>query len=146
MLGHRQIVFKSNQENPVKAVAARRPEMKLENSPKYHSAANGMVESAVQREIGLTTVLKDTLQGNTKQATEPNTQVMTFMANHAATITNRFPAEQDGKTPMEKARETTANREMAELREKVLFPPITKYNKENRLDVRWEYGLFMDVA
>ena len=32
--------------------------------------------------------------------------------NHAATIINRFPVEQDGKTPMEKARGTTANREI----------------------------------
>ena len=43
VLGQRQIVFKSDQENLAKAVqrelAARRPEMKLENSPKYHSAA-----------------------------------------------------------------------------------------------------------
>ena len=68
VLGHRQIIFKSDQENPAKAlqreIAARRPEMKLENSPKYHSAANGAVENAVQRVIGLVRVLKDALGAN----------------------------------------------------------------------------------
>ena len=42
--GHRQRVFKSDQENPVKAVQreleARRPEMKLGDSPQYRSTAH----------------------------------------------------------------------------------------------------------
>ena len=56
--GHKQIVFKSDQQNPVNSVqrelAVRRPEMKLENNPRYHSAADGMVENAVQRVMRLT--------------------------------------------------------------------------------------------
>ena len=40
--------------------------MKLENSPKYHSAANGVVENAVQRVIGFSRVLKDVLEANIK--------------------------------------------------------------------------------
>ena len=87
--------------------------MKLVSSPKHHSAANGMVENAVQRVTGLTKVVKDALG--------PKTSVMTFMVNHAATIINRFSVDQDGKTPMEKARGTTANREMAEFGEKIPF-------------------------
>ena len=98
MVGHRQIVFNSDQENPVKAVqrelTARRPEMKLENCPKYHSAANGMVENAVQRVIGLIRVLKDALEANIKQAIEPKTPVTTFMVNRAATIVKRFSVDQ----------------------------------------------------
>ena len=113
VLGHRHVVFKSDQENPVEAnqreLAARRPEMKLENSPKYHSAANGMVENAVQRVIGLARVLKDALEADIKQAVEPNTPVMTFMVNHASTIINRFSVDTDGMAPMERARGTTAN-------------------------------------
>ena len=57
---HRQVVFKRDQENPVKAAqrkfAARRPEMKLDNSTKYHSAANGMVANAVQGVFSMTRV------------------------------------------------------------------------------------------
>ena len=112
MLGHRQIVFKSDRENPVKAVsekelAARRPEMTLENSPKYHSAANGVVESNWVEQGA------EGRAGGQHQAVEPNTAVMTFMVNHAATIIDRFSVDQDGQTPMEKARGTTANRELA---------------------------------
>ena len=54
---------------------------------------------------------------------------MTFMVSHAATIINRFSLEQDGKTSTENALETTANRIMAEFGEKILFQPMTKYNK-----------------
>ena len=65
----------------------------------------------MQRVIGWTRVLKDALEANIKQAMEPNTPVMSFMVNHAATIIMRFSVGQDGKTPMEKARGTTANRD-----------------------------------
>ena len=49
---------------------------------------------------------------------------------------------------MEKARETSANRELSEFGEAMLFRPMTKtkYNKENKLDVRCQYGLFRGVA
>ena len=149
VLGHRQIVFKSDQENPVKAVqrelAARRPEMKLENSPKYHSQANGAVENAIQRVIGLTRVLKDALEANIGEGIEPNMAIMSYMVTHAATLINRFSVDVDGRTPFEKARGTAARRELAEFGEKVLYQPMAKYNKNRKLDVRWEYGVFLGV-
>ena len=45
---------------------------------------------------------------------------------------------------MEKAHGTTANMDVAEFGEKMLFQPMTKYNKGNKLDVRWQYGLFFN--
>ena len=108
VLGHRQIVFKSDSQAQ-REFAARQPEMMLKNSPKSHSAASGIVENAVPRIIGLTRVLQDALEANIKQTIEPNTPVMTFMASHAATIINRVSVDQHGRTPMEKARGTTAN-------------------------------------
>ena len=120
VLGHRQIVFKSDQETSITALqrelAARRLEMRLENSPNYHSVANGRVENAVQRVIGFTRSLTDALEANIRQAIEPNMPVMTFMVNHAATIINRFSVDQDGRTPMEKARGTAANRDSGRIR------------------------------
>ena len=68
VLCQRQVLLNGDQENPVKAVqrelAARRPEMKLENSPTYHSAANGTVKTQYSAGWG-----------------EP--RGMTFMVNHA---------------------------------------------------------------
>ena len=43
------------------------------------------------------------------------------MVIHAATVINRFSVDQDQRTPMEKTRGTTANHEMAEFGEKILF-------------------------
>ena len=58
VLGHRQPVFKSEHDNPVKAVqrelTTRRPEVQSENSRKYHAAANGMVENAVREWVDQT--------------------------------------------------------------------------------------------
>ena len=66
---------------------------------------------------------------------------MTFSENHVAMIINRFSVDQDGKTPMEQARGTTANRETAEFGEKILFQPMTKCKKGNKLDVSWQLGV-----
>ena len=107
VLDHRQIVFKSHQENPVRAVqkelAARRPEVKVQPKAPFGSKWYG------GRVIGLIRVLKDALEANIKQAIEPNTPVVTFMVNHAGTIINRFSVDKDCKTPMDKARGTAAN-------------------------------------
>ena len=80
----------------------------------YHSSANGMMANAVQLVIGLMRVLKDAVKANIMQTIQPSTLVMTFMVSHAAAIINRFSVDQDGKSPMKKARGTDANREMAE--------------------------------
>ena len=69
------------------------------------------------------------------------------MVSHAATISEHiFSVDKDGRTQIEKARGTTANREIADFVEKILFQSMTKCNKGNKLDVRWQYGLFMGVA
>ena len=56
--------------------------------------------------------------------------VMMFMVNRSATIINRFSMDLDGTTPMEKARGTTANCEMAEFGEKILFQPNDKVEQD----------------
>ena len=58
------------------------------NPAEYHSAANWLMETAVQRAVGLTRVLEDVLETNKKPTIEPNMPIMTFMVNHAATIIN----------------------------------------------------------
>ena len=84
----------------------------------------------MQHVIGFTRSLTDALEANIRQAIEPNMPVMTFMVNHAATIINRFSVDQDGRIPMEKARGTAANREMAEFGEKNPVPTDDKVQED----------------
>ena len=95
----------------------------------------------MQGVIGFTRVLNDASEAIFGRGIEPNTRVITFTVNHSEPIINRFSVDQDGETPMEKARGTTAYRDMAEFGEKLMFQPMTKYNKGNQLDVRWQCGL-----
>ena len=130
VLGPRSVVFKSERKHPVKVqseLVARRPEVRMDSSPTYQSVALGKVENALQRVIRLTGCAVG--RSEAKQAMEPNTRVMTFVVNQAATITNRFSVHQDGKTPMKKARGTTANREMAEVRGENTVPAHDEVQK-----------------
>ena len=60
------------------------------------------------------------MEANVTQAIEPNMPVMMFMVNRSATII-MLSMDLYGTTPMEKARGSTANCEMAEFGEKILF-------------------------
>lgn len=66
LLGHREIAFKGDQEPSIKRVrseeAARRPGIKLDNSPVGASPANGLLENAVKRVIDLTRRITDSLE------------------------------------------------------------------------------------
>ena len=65
---------------------------------------------------------------------------------HGASDRAEHASDDVGKTTMEKARGTTANREVAEFGEKVSFQPMMKYSKGKTLDVRWQHGLFLGVT
>ena len=71
---------------------------------------------------------------------------MTLLVNHTATIVNIFSVDQDGKTPMQKARGTTANKEMERVQGEKTVPANEEVQPRNNFDVRWQYGLFMGVV
>ena len=117
MEGSRRGGHGSDLENPVQAVK-RRACLQLDSQhevlkrPKVPFGSKRHGGTRELRMIVLTRVPKDTPEANVMQMIEPNTLIITFMVNHTATTINRFCVDQDGKTLMEKARETTANNEM----------------------------------
>ena len=71
LLGHRKIMFKSDQEPAIvalqKEVNVRRPGVALENSLVGESETNGLVENAIQRVTGMVRTIKSAL-GDQHQA------------------------------------------------------------------------------
>ena len=107
--------------------------MKLENSVKYHSAANGMVENAVQRVTVLTRVLKDTMEAKIKQATEPKHSADAIHGEPCSNHHRQILYGSGRQDPLSRriGRRPPAHREMAEFGEKILFQPM-KYNNGKR--------------
>ena len=116
--------------------------MKLENSPKHHPAANGMVQkrSTARDWVDQSTEGRIGYEHHADNRTEH--PVMTFMvsscSNHHQqdslwTRTARHRWRRHAGRPQTDKK--------LELGEKVSIQPMTKYNKMNKLDVRWQHGL-----
>ena len=108
----------------------------MKPSSNNHSAANGVVENAVQSVVGLTRIVKVALKTMIKETAKPKMPTITFIVNHVATIIDRI-------TVPDKMRGTGANSEQAELGDQVWFSPIPKYNKATQLE---KHGLFLSIA
>ena len=85
-MGHRHIVLRSDQDNPVKAEERDEigEEPKISVSSKRHGGERAVRDWVNQGADGRTGV------ENIKQAVESNAPVMTFRVNHVATFINRF--------------------------------------------------------
>ena len=90
----------------------------------------------VQSVLGLTRVLNCALEANIRQATQPNTPVMTFM------VETRQPLSTDSLWIRRRAR---GKQRSGKSSARILFQPVTKYNEGNTLDMKWQFGLFMGV-
>ena len=150
ILGHRDIVFKSDQEPAMVAVQQeirlRRPGTALENSAIGESETNGMVENAIRRVTGLTRTLKSALESRIGKQVPNNSSVIPWLVNHAANIINYFGIGEDGKTPMQKAKGVNNVRELPEFGELVLYIPSGARAAKSKMDARWEFGVFLGVS
>ena len=86
VLGHRHIVFCSDQDNPVKAERDEiGEEPKVSVSSKSYGGERAARDSVDQGADGRTGV-----EANIKQPVDSNAPAITFRVNHAATFINRF--------------------------------------------------------
>ena len=135
VLGCSQIVFKRDIEYfataPLREPPARRREMTWDTGSMQLSVWRWLVDTGAQRTHSLTGVL----QGPTSGTNEPHMPIMKCMVRHASALINRLSFDQHGRTPLENARGTSANREVAEVGERMLFQPIT-----GKANVRWSMG------
>ena len=146
--GYKKVILKSDQENPITALARRakeewQGEIILENSPKGESKSNGEIERAVQEVQGIARSLREDLVVYGKLKIEDNSPLLTWLIRHAGHTYTLFhkgePA--DGMTPYQRSK----GKEW-----KIALPPfgeIVEYRirTSNKLHPRWAEGIFLGV-
>ena len=146
-----EIVLKSDQEPAIGALMAdvvktRGAEITVvEKSPVGSSGSNGVVERGVQGIEGMIRTLKSACEERLGSKIKPEEKLVVFMAEYAAYLLNRMEVGKDGKTAYERCRGKRATILAIEFGEKLLWKVRMK-NKLEKINPRWEYGVFVGVS
>ena len=148
-LGHREIVFKGDQEPAAQAVqrsiAERMPTVALENSPVHDPQANGAIENAIQRVVGLTRVHKSQLEERLEHEIPANWAIMSWLVGFAAMVLTRYARNDEGRTPLEHIKGKRKPRDIPNFAERVLYLDPNRDGKA-KLDMKWKVGFFVGVV
>jgi hypothetical protein len=108
------------------------------------SGSNGVVERGVQSVEGVIRSLLSALEDRTGAKIRAEEKIVAFMAEYAAYLTNRLEIGKDGKTAYERNKGKRGTVLAIEFGEKLLWKTRPKAKME-KLNVRWEYGVFVGI-
>ena len=145
-----EIVLKTDQELAIDAlmedvVKTRGERITLrENSPVGSSGSNGVVERGVQSVEGVIRTLRSAFEERIGMRVKAEEKIVTFLAEYAAYLINKREIGKDGKTAYERNKGKRGEVLAVEFGEKLLWKVRAK-NKMEKLNPRWEYGVFVGV-
>ena len=145
-----EIILKSDQEPAIEAlmkdvVKTRGEKITLmERSPAGSSGSNGVVERAVQSVEGVIRTLLSALEERTGAKIGAEERIVVFLAEYAAYLLNRLEVGKDGKTAYERNKGKKGMVMAVEFGERLLWKTRPK-DKMEKLNPRWEYGVFVGI-
>ena len=116
----------------------------LEKSPVGSSGSNGVVERGVQGVECLIRTLLSACEERYGIRIKLQEKLVIFMAEYAVYLINRLEVGKDGKTTYERCRGKRSTVMAIEFGEKLLWK-VRQKNKLEKLNPRWEYGVFVGV-
>mgnify|MGYP001254926542 CR=1 FL=1 len=151
--GGMDVIIKSDQEQAIEVLMKDLVELRgdtkarrtiVEESPVKSSGSNGKVERGALTVEGHIRVMKSAFEGRIKRKVDAERRVVTFMAEYAAYLINRLEVGKDGKTGYERSKGKKAKVLGIEFGEKLPWKKRTK-DKMEKINTRWEYGIFVGV-
>ena len=145
-----EILLKTDQEPAIDAlmddvVKTRGEKITLrEKSPVGSSGSNGVVERGVQFVEGVIRTLLSALEERIGVKIKAEEKIVIFLAEYAAYLLNKREVGKDGKTAYERNKGKKGEVLAVEFGEKLLWKVRPK-NKMEKLNARWEYGVFVGV-
>ena len=116
----------------------------LKKSPGSSSGSNGVVEREVQCVEGLIKAQLSACQERLGARIILEEKIVIFMAECAAYLINQLEVGKDGKTACEGCRGKRATVMTIEFGEKLVWK-VRQKNRLEKLNRRWEYGVFVGV-
>ena len=115
----------------------------IENSPVGASASNGVMERGVQALEGMIRVLKDALETRWGVEIDSNHKIISWIAEYAAVLLNRYEVGHDGKTGYERTRGKPSKIMGIEFGEKLLFRRHPIGQRLAKMESLWVTGIFV---
>ena len=157
--GVRNMVYKSDQENSLKAcideavrsvggTATEDDDAVLCAVPEYsavgESASNGKAERSVQQLEDQVRTLKSALEERIGARLGSTHSVMRWLVRHCSSILTRFAVNPDGRTPYQVTHGKRAVDKLVEFGERVYYyvPKRARF----KLDLRWRLGVCLGIA
>ena len=143
------IIAKSDQEEAIKLLLkdlreAREGRTILEESPVQSHGSNGIVERGVQSIEGQVRTMKLGLEERLGMDIDAEERIVNFLPEYAGYLLNRLEVGKDGKTPYERNKGKKATVLGIEFGEK-LFWKTKAGQKMQKINARWEYGIFVGI-
>ena len=117
----------------------------VENSPVGSSASNGVVERAIRSVSQQIRVMKDTLEHKAKITIGARHPLMTWLAEYAGHLLNRFEVAHDGTTSYERLKGKSANTLGIEFGESILWKRRPVGGALAKAVCLWEDGIFLGI-
>ena len=153
-LGYTELVLKGDGESALvqvmNDVKRQRPHKTiLEHPPAYDLLSNGAVEKAVDQFMCQFRAIKIGLERRIGKRVETNWPVLTWVAEHAAMMLNRYQVGRDGRTAYRRTvRERMCSESFVEFGEQVHVKhkrrPQT--NRKQSLDSKWKTGTWVGMT
>ena len=145
------IIVKNDQEPSmqyfIKDLIESRPDNKtiLEESPVKSSGSNGVAERGVQGIEGHIRALYLALQHRLQTKVDCRERIIAFIPEYAAYLMNRLEVGKDGKTVYERIKGKKPTVLGIEFGEKLLYKVRPVGSKLEKINSRWEHGIFVGI-
>ena len=146
-----ELILKSDGEPSVKAVrdALGRyhgGRVTPEQPPPGESQANGRVEEAGKTIRGMVKVFKDVIEHNIGEKLSTEAIILQWLVRWSAMLISRFKIGSDGKTSYERQRGRRCQIEVVPFGEMVHYRRLSDKEPKNKLESRWEQGVWLGHA
>ena len=149
--GHagKTIILRSDQEGPIEVVKRGLAEIRvgeslIEDTPKGESSANGRGEDAGKRSRDQARVVKDQVEWKGNGILDIKGDAMRWLVRWASMILTRYHKGKYNKTPWERMHGGEAcSLEVVPWGERVWYKKLKDGGKDNKMDSRWEEGIWL---
>ncbi len=150
-LGYARLILKSDQEPAIlelrkeiiNGTMNRQCEIIEEDALVKESRSNGMIENAIREVQGMVRTFKDHVEAKCGISLPRDSPLIPWIVLHAGRVITSYKIQKDGRTAFERLRGKRARTNAIPIGEKILYQPVRHQTKREKLDSRWEYGIYV---
>ena len=149
-LGYKRIILKSDQEPAMMDFKTTIQKMfegeaMIEDSQVKDKATNGFIENSIREVEGMIRTLKDQVEKYSGVKVNKDSPLLPWLVIHASNLITCYKIQPDGRSSYQRLKGKRAYAYIAPFGEKVLYQAVSHNTRRNKLDSKWEYGIYLGL-